>query len=147
MQPYILRRMKTDKRIIADLPDKTEVRAYCGLSKRQAALYTKLVKELAEALKGIDGMKRRGLVLAYLLRFKQLCNHPSQLTSDGDFVAKDSGKFQRLAEICDEIASRQEKVLVFTQFREMTAPLSSAPGIRVRPTGTDPARGHERQEP
>ncbi|MEX0819547.1 MAG: DEAD/DEAH box helicase, partial [Pirellulaceae bacterium] len=124
VQPYILRRMKTDKRIIADLPDKTEVRAFCGLSKRQAALYTKLVKELSDALKGLDGIKRRGLVLAYLMRFKQLCNHPSQLTSDGRFEPQDSGKFQRLAEICDEIASRQEKVLIFTQFREMTEPLA-----------------------
>ena len=124
VQPYILRRMKTDKRIIADLPDKTEVRAFCGLSKRQAALYAKLVKELAKALKDLDGIKRRGLVLAYLMRFKQLCNHPSQLTSDGRFEPRDSGKFLRLAEICEEIASRQEKVLIFTQFREMTEPLA-----------------------
>jgi non-specific serine/threonine protein kinase len=124
VQPYILRRMKTDKRVIADLPDKTEVRAFCGLSKRQAALYSKLVKELADALQGLDGIKRRGLVLAYLMRFKQLCNHPSQLTSDGRFEPKQSGKFLRLAEICDEIASRQEKVLIFTQFREMTEPLA-----------------------
>ncbi|HUG68261.1 MAG TPA: DEAD/DEAH box helicase [Pirellulaceae bacterium] len=125
VQPYILRRMKTDKRIIADLPDKTEVRAFCGLSKRQAVLYTRLVKELSDALKGLDGIKRRGLVLAYLMRFKQLCNHPSQLTSDGCFDPRESGKFQRLAEICDEISSRQEKVLIFTQFREMTEPLAA----------------------
>ena len=122
--PYILRRLKTDKRVIADLPEKTEVRAYCGLSKRQAAIYTKLVDELADALDGLDGIRRRGLVLAYLMRFKQLCNHPSQLLGDGDFAPDDSGKFKRLAEICDEIASRQEKTLVFTQFREMTEPLS-----------------------
>jgi len=124
VQPYILRRMKTDKRIIADLPDKTEVRAFCGLSKRQAALYSKLVKELAEALQGLDGIKRRGLVLAYLMRLKQLCNHPSHLTSDGRFEPQESGKFLRLAEICEELASRQEKVLIFTQFREMTDPLA-----------------------
>lgn len=124
VQPYILRRMKTDKRIIADLPDKTEVRAFCGLSKRQAVLYTKLVKELADAMQGLDGIRRRGLVLAYLMRFKQLCNHPSQLTSDGGFEPGESGKFLRLAEICDEIASRQEKVLIFTQFRALTAPLA-----------------------
>ncbi|MCH8841231.1 MAG: DEAD/DEAH box helicase, partial [Planctomycetes bacterium] len=123
--PYILRRMKTDKRVIADLPDKTEVRAYCGLSKRQAALYTKLVKELSDALDGLDGIQRRGLVLAYLMRFKQLCNHPSQLLGDGEFAPNDSGKLTRLAEICEEIASRQEKTLVFTQFREMTEPLSN----------------------
>ncbi len=123
--PYILRRMKTDKRVIADLPDKTEVRAYCGLSKRQAALYTKLVKELSDALDGLDGIQRRGLVLAYLMRFKQLCNHPSQLLGDGEYAPDDSGKLTRLAEICEEIASRQEKTLVFTQFREMTEPLSN----------------------
>jgi len=124
VQPYILRRLKTDKAVITDLPDKTELRAYCGLSKRQAALYAKLVRELSEALKNLDGMKRRGLVLAYLMRFKQLCNHPSQLLGDNDFAAADSGKLQRLGGICEEIASRQEKTLVFTQFREMTEPLS-----------------------
>jgi non-specific serine/threonine protein kinase len=124
VQPYILRRLKTDKRVIADLPDKTELRAFCGLGKRQAALYAKLVGELAEALQGIDGIKRRGLVLAYLMRFKQLCNHPSQLLGDGQFEAQESGKFLRLAEIVEEIASRQEKALVFTQFREMAEPLS-----------------------
>ena len=123
--PYILRRLKTDKRVIADLPEKTEVRAYCGLSKRQAALYTKLVDELSDALDGQDGIKRRGLVLAYLMRFKQLCNHPSQLLNDGRFNSQDSGKFLRLVEICEEIASRQQKALVFTQFREMVDPLSN----------------------
>ena len=124
VQPYILRRLKTDKRVIADLPDKIEVRAFCGLSKKQAVLYVKLVQELADALKGLDGMKRRGLVLTYLLRFKQLCNHPSQLLGDGQFDSADGGKFLRLAEICEEIASRQEKTLVFTQFREVTGPLA-----------------------
>jgi superfamily II DNA or RNA helicase len=123
VQPYILRRLKTDKRVIDDLPEKTEVRAYCGLSKRQTVLYAKMVEELARSLKGLDGIKRRGLVLAYLMRFKQLCNHPSQLLGDGGYAPEESGKFGRLAEICEEIASRQEKTLVFTQFREMTEPL------------------------
>ncbi len=124
VQPYILRRLKTDRRIIDDLPDKMEVRAYCGLSKRQAALYAKLVRELADSLEGTEGIKRRGMVLAYLMRLKQLCNHPSQLLGDGRFSPEESGKFSRLAEICEEIASRQEKALVFTQFREMTEPLA-----------------------
>lgn len=124
VQPYILRRLKTDKRVISDLPDKTEVRAFCGLGKRQAALYAKMVNEMADALENLDGMQRRGLVLAYLVRFKQLCNHPSQLLGDGHFRRDQSGKFARLAEICEEIASRQEKALVFTQFREMTEPLA-----------------------
>ncbi len=125
VQPYILRRLKTDKRVISDLPDKVEVQAFCSLSKRQAALYAKLVREMADALKNQEGIRRRGLVLSYLMRFKQLCNHPSQVLGDGNYRPEDSGKFVRLAEICDEIASRQEKVLVFTQFREMTEPLAS----------------------
>ncbi len=124
VQPYILRRLKTDKRVIADLPEKTEVRAFCGLGKRQAALYAKLVQELADLLENAEGMKRRGLVLAYLMRFKQLCNHPSQLLGDGRFQPEDSGKFARLAEIGEEIASRQQRALVFTQFREMAEPLA-----------------------
>ena len=125
VQPYILRRLKTDKKVISDLPDKTEVQAFCGLGKRQAALYAKMVNELENMLENLDGIKRRGIVLAYLMRFKQLCNHPSQLLGDGQFAPEDSGKFSRLAELCEEIASRQEKTLVFTQFREMADPLSS----------------------
>jgi len=125
VRPYVLRRLKTDKRIIADLPDKTEMKAFCGLEKKQAAVYAKSVEELAAALEGLDGMKRRGLVLAYLMRFKQICNHPSQFLGDGEYDPAHSGKFNRLGAICEEIASRQEKVLVFTQFREMTDPVAS----------------------
>ncbi len=124
VRPYVLRRMKTDKRIIADLPDKTEMKAFCGLARKQALIYSRLVEELAAALKGLDGIKRRGLVLAYLMRLKQICNHPSQLLGDGGYEPVDSGKFERLRGICEEIASRQEKALVFTQFREMTEPIA-----------------------
>ena len=123
--PYILRRLKTDRSIISDLPEKTEVTAYCGLSKVQAAQYQQSVTQMAKAIENLDGIKRRGLVLSYLLRFKQICNHPSQLLGDGEYAPNKSGKFQRLAELCEEIASRQEKLLVFTQFREMTAPLAN----------------------
>ncbi len=125
VQPYILRRLKTDKSIIADLPDKTEVKTFCGLTKKQAALYARSVEDLARSLNGIEGMKRRGLVLSYLLRFKQICNHPSQLLGDKGYDPVESGKYERLRSICEEIASRQEKVLLFTQFREMTEPLAS----------------------
>jgi non-specific serine/threonine protein kinase len=124
VQPYILRRLKTDRRVIDDLPEKVEVQAFCGLNKRQAALYARLVEELAELLKNVEGIQRRGAVLAYLMRFKQVCNHPSHLLGDGRFAPDDSGKFVRLAELCEEIAARQERALVFTQFREMTDPLS-----------------------
>jgi SNF2 family DNA or RNA helicase len=110
--------------VISDLPDKTEVKAFCSLSKHQAALYQKAVDELAEQLEATDGIQRRGVVLAQLMRLKQICNHPAQVTGANDYRADRSGKFQRLAEIAEEIASRQEKMLVFTQFREITEPLA-----------------------
>ncbi|MDR1290379.1 MAG: DEAD/DEAH box helicase, partial [Planctomycetaceae bacterium] len=122
---YILRRLKTDKNIIADLPDKTEVIAWCSLSKQQTMLYSQVVEQLKNELKtDIQGIKRRGIVLSALMRFKQICNHPSQYTGDGEYKELLSGKFERLREIGEEIASRQEKVLIFTQFREITEPLS-----------------------
>jgi non-specific serine/threonine protein kinase len=125
VRPYILRRMKTDKSVIADLPDKTEVKALCTLSRKQAALYSQSVSELADALEDSDGIKRKGLVLATLMRLKQICNHPSQWLNDNTWSEKDSGKFARLREIAEVIAARQEKVLVFTQFRVTTAPLEA----------------------
>ncbi len=125
VRPYILRRLKTDKSIISDLPDKTEIKAFCGLAKKQAVLYGRSVRELESALNGTDGMKRRGMVLAYLMRFKQICNHPSNFLGDGVYDPAESGKFDRLKSLCEEIASRQEKALVFTQFREMAEPLVS----------------------
>jgi len=125
VQPYILRRLKTDRNVIHDLPDKVELAAWCGLSKSQARLYTQAVKDLTKALKQQQGIKRRGLILSSLMRFKQICNHPDQALGDGDFVAEQSGKFGRLRELAEEIAARQEKVLIFTQFRTMTTPLAA----------------------
>ncbi|HLB99681.1 MAG TPA: DEAD/DEAH box helicase, partial [Acetobacteraceae bacterium] len=124
VRPYILRRMKTDKAIIADLPDKTEVKAHCGLTRKQAALYEQAVRELETSLETADGIARKGLVLAMLMRFKQICNHPSQWLGDGVWAEEESGKLARLREIAEVVAARQEKMLVFTQFREMTAPLA-----------------------
>jgi hypothetical protein len=124
-RPYILRRLKTDKSIINDLPEKTEVEAWCVLSKAQAALYQHSVKELAEKLETVTGIQRRGLILAFLMRFKQICNHPSHWLGDGAFDHAESGKFVRLRELGEEIAARQEKALVFTQFKEMTGPLAT----------------------
>jgi non-specific serine/threonine protein kinase len=125
VRPYILRRLKTDRAVISDLPEKTELKAYCGLSRKQAALYQQAVDELAQELKAVDGMKRRGVVLAFLMRFKQLCNHPSQWLGDGAWAPEDSGKLARLGEIAEVVASKQEKMLVFTQFRETTGPLAT----------------------
>src|SRR5712671_3271628 len=125
VRPYILRRMKTDKSIIADLPDKTEVKAFCSLSRAQAALYQQAVDDLKERLEEVEGIQRRGIVLALLMRLKQICNHPSQWLGDNGWAEADSGKFARLRDITEEIAARQEKVLVFTQFKEMTGPLAA----------------------
>ena len=122
--PYILRRLKTDRRVIDDLPDKTETTRDCHLTRKQAGLYQRVVRTMQRDLERVDGIERRGVVLRALLRLKQACNHPSQLSGDGDYRPADSGKFVRVAEICEELAERQERALVFTQFREIIDPLS-----------------------
>jgi non-specific serine/threonine protein kinase len=125
VQPYILRRMKTDPGVAPDLPDKTEVTAFCHLSKRQASLYQRAVNAMAKELAGAeDGIQRQGVVLASLMRLKQICNHPSQFSGDANYLPEESGKFERLRELALHIADRQEKALIFTQFKEMTAPLA-----------------------
>ncbi len=124
-QPYILRRLKSDKTIISDLPDKTEMKAYCSLSLEQVRLYTQTIQELAEKLKSAEGMQRRGAVLSSLMRLKQICNHPDQWQGFGAFAESASGKWARLRAICEEIAEKQEKVLIFTQFKEVMPALFS----------------------
>ncbi len=123
VRPYILRRLKIDKNIIADLPDKTEVKTFCPLSRKQAALYQQAVNDISDQLDDVDGIQRKGIVLAFLMRLKQICNHPSQWLGDGSWAEEDSGKLARLRDITEVIAARQEKALVFTQFKEATAPL------------------------
>jgi non-specific serine/threonine protein kinase len=125
VRPYILRRLKTDRSVIADLPEKTELKAFCNLTPRQAALYQRAVTDLQAQLASADGIARKGVVLSFLMRFKQICNHPSQWVGDGAWAEADSGKFARLREIAEVIAAKQEKVLVFTQFRETTQPLAA----------------------
>ena len=124
VRPYILRRMKTDPLIVPDLPDKTEVSVECGLSKKQAVLYEKLIADVEKQLKKSDGIQRKGLVLSMLMRLKQLCNHPDQFLDQSAFDPAESGKFQSLLSVCEPICERQEKVLVFTQFQSMCAPLA-----------------------
>jgi superfamily II DNA or RNA helicase len=123
-RPYILRRLKTDRRVITDLPEKTEMQAWCSLTKVQAALYQKAVTELGDVLEHAEGIQRKGTVLAFIMRFKQICNHPSQWLGDGAYAPEASGKFARLRELAEQMAERQEKALVFTQFREITDPLA-----------------------
>ncbi|MDR0355074.1 MAG: DEAD/DEAH box helicase [Deltaproteobacteria bacterium] len=124
--PYLLRRLKTDRRIINDLPDKTETTLHCHLTSSQAKLYAQVVNEMRKALEDFDEsdknksrFARSGLVLQSLMRLKQLINHPAQLTGDGDWNPQRSGKFLRLEELCREMAERQDKLLVFTQFKEI----------------------------
>ncbi len=124
VRPYILRRMKTDPLIVPDLPDKTELRTDCCLSKKQAVLYEDAVNEFKTKLAETEAIQRRGLVLAALMRFKQLCNHPSQYLHSETFAPEDSGKFAALAELCRTISERQERMLIFTQFQSMTEPLA-----------------------
>lgn len=123
--PYILRRLKTDRSIIADLPEKVETTRFCNLTKTQIRLYEQVIRTMESALENADGMRRRALVLQTLMRLKQVCNHPSQLTGDGVYAPEESGKFLRLAEICEELAERQERLLLFTQFREIIDPLAA----------------------
>lgn len=124
VRPYLLRRMKTDPKVAPELPSKTEVTAFCHLNKRQASLYqravTALAKELATAE---DGVQRQGVVLGALMKLKQICDHPSLWAGDKTYDPADSGKFDRLAEIARAISEKQEKMLIFSQFREMTGPL------------------------
>jgi non-specific serine/threonine protein kinase len=123
--PFILRRLKTDKSIINDLPEKTEIVEYVPLSARQAALYGKELDLLAHSLKEAkpDGLQRKGLVLTAISKLKQICNHPDEFLGSSRFKPEDSGKFVRLREICEALYEKREPVLVFTQYREMVGPL------------------------
>jgi len=126
VSPFILRRLKTDKSVIADLPDKIEIKAYTTLTKKQVVLYNALVKELERALQEDEpnGIARKGLILSSIMKFKQICNHPDHYLGQPEFGSDYSGKFEKLAEICETIREKRERVLIFTQFKEMTAPLS-----------------------
>lgn len=120
IKPFILRRLKTDKSIIDDLPDKLETKVYANLSKQQLALYNDVLETLKEKLETADGISRKGLILQSIIKFKQICNHPSQYLGSDDYLIEDSGKFEILSDICETIASSRERVIVFTQFREIT---------------------------
>ncbi len=120
VQPFILRRMKTDKAIISDLPEKVEQNACCNLTREQASLYEAVVRDVEEQLKEgpRDGVRRTGLVLSTLTRLKQICNHPAQFLQDGSkFSEARSHKLARVCEMLEEIEAEGESALVFTQFR------------------------------
>ncbi|MGH9107068.1 MAG: SNF2-related protein [Acidimicrobiales bacterium] len=124
-RPFVLRRLKTDRTIITDLPDKLEMKVFCTLTREQATLYRAVVDEMLRRINEADGMERRGLVLATMLRLKQVCNHPAHYLGDGSALAGRSGKLERTIELLDEVMQGSERALVFTQFAEMGAMLRS----------------------
>lgn len=124
ISPFILRRLKSDKTIISDLPEKVEMKSWAPMSKKQVVLYREVLERINRALEESEGIQRKGIILSALMKFKQLCNHPAQYLGDELFEEKESGKFQRLREVCETIYEKRERVLVFTQFKEMTEPLS-----------------------
>ena len=124
VEPFILRRVKTDRRIIADLPEKIEQKVYCQLTPEQASLYAAVVKDVEEQLDEVEGIQRKGLILSTLLRLKQVCNHPAQFLQDGSaFTSERSHKLQRLSEMAEEAIASGDSLLVFTQFAEVGSAL------------------------
>ena len=120
VEPFILRRVKTDKRIIDDLPDKIEQKMYCTLSPEQASLYEAVVKDVEEQLNEAEGIQRKGLILSTILKLKQICNHPMQFLQDGSaFTSERSHKLERLGEMIEEVIDSGESALIFTQFTEI----------------------------
>jgi SNF2 family DNA or RNA helicase len=117
--PFVLRRLKTDKSIIADLPDKLEMKVFCSLTREQASLYAAVVDEASKALDKTEGIQRKGVVLGTLSKLKQVCNHPAHFLGDNSAIPGRSGKLARLAEMLEEVLAVGERALVFTQFTEM----------------------------
>jgi SNF2 family DNA or RNA helicase len=123
--PFILRRLKTDKTIISDLPDKQEMKVFCTLTEEQASLYAAVLKDTEKVLDNAAGIQRKGIILATLSKLKQVCNHPAQFLGDNSRVAGRSGKLARLTEMLEEILEVGDRVLVFSQFAEMGGLLRS----------------------
>ena len=123
--PFLLRRLKTDKSIISDLPEKLETNQFVTLTHKQVVLYRKAVAQMERVLEdeNIPEIKRQGIVLSTIMKLKQICNHPDQYLGQGAFVPSESGKFLMMQELCQTIFDKRERVLVFTQFREMCDPL------------------------
>ena len=117
--PFILRRLKTDRSIISDLPDKIEIKEYCSMTKEQATLYASVLRETERALEEAEGIQRRGIILGTLSKLKQVCNHPAHFLGDSSAIPERSGKLERLREMLEEVVESGDKALIFTQFVEM----------------------------
>ena len=118
-KPFVLRRLKTDRDIIDDLPEKNEMKVFCGLSREQASLYKAVVQDAEQALDASEGVKRKGVILATLTKLKQICNHPAQFMEDEHLEPERSGKLTRLLEMLEEILAVGEKAIIFTQYSRM----------------------------
>lgn len=118
-RPFVLRRVKTDKSVISDLPEKMEMKVFVNLTKEQASLYQAIVNDVEKELDAASGMQRKGLIFATLIRLKQVCNHPAHFLGDNSAVHGRSGKLNRLKEMLEEVLLEGDKALVFTQFTEM----------------------------
>jgi len=123
--PFILRRLKTDRTVLQDLPEKNEMRVYCNLTPEQASLYKSVVHEVGAALDDATGIQRKGVILAALTKLKQVCNHPAQFLGDQSPLAGRSGKLERLTEMVEELLSEGDRALIFSQFAEMGERLRS----------------------
>jgi len=119
VQPFILRRVKTDPTIIQDLPDKLETKVYCSLTPEQATLYQATVEDALRQVEESEGIQRKGQVLSMLTQLKQICNHPAHFLKDGSSLQDRSGKLSRLGEMLEEVLSVDERALIFTQYAEM----------------------------
>ena len=118
VQPFILRRLKSDRDIIQDLPDKQEMTVFCGLTGEQAALYQQVVEQSLAEIDSAEGLQRRGMILALLIKLKQICNHPAQYLKQATLEQHNSAKLLRLEEMLEEVLSESDRALVFTQFAE-----------------------------
>ena len=119
IQPFVLRRVKTDPKVINDLPEKMEMKVYYNLTREQASLYEAVVAEMIERIDKSEGIERKGLVLATLMKLKQICNHPALFLQDGSILEGRSGKLARLEEMLEEVLAEGDKALIFTQFAGM----------------------------
>ncbi len=120
VEPFILRRVKTDREIIKDLPDKVEQKIYCNLTKEQASLYEAVVRDVNEQIETSEGIQRKGLILSTLMKLKQICNHPMQFLQDSsEFTKERSHKLERLSEMIEEVLENNESLLIFSQFKEI----------------------------
>ena len=119
VSPFVLRRLKTDKKVISDLPDKIVLNDYCYLNKTQSVLYEKTLNEMMEKISEFSGVNRRGNIFKLITALKQICNHPYQFLKSGEMTREMSGKLDKCISLVENILDHNEKTLIFTQYREM----------------------------